>query len=488
VIAGLVTLPLIVVHLGKFEYGIWVLVGQVISFLVMSDLGVANAVSRFVARFRGENDLEAINRLLSTVIALMLAMGTMVALLTVALTPWIPGLLGIKDAYAGTTRTVFVISGLSLAFQFPIRIGMGILAGYQLYGPHAVGKILEAVLQMVSVPVLAVLDMLDVVTLSITYAVIRFGAYAVSFVLAKWMTGPWSLGIRKISPKMAKDVIDLGGSVLVVTLSNLAYTQGMVIALCQMAGLGAVAVYGVILTLIGNMQSLITAVGGAMPTLASEWHARGELSSLRRIVNFTMRVTFAISLSAAAGLFIYGEPTLRVLFHQAADWTNLDFQQARWAMIVMSLGLAVGLPQTVSRATLQATGKHWKVTYSVAGAGFASLVAGLLALSLGWGVLGAALSWTLAMVIEGILLFPPMICRHLDQSIREMLIDAYLPGAGVGLLVLISSIGISFILRPSDVANLLSGVGSVAVIGGIAIVLISGQGGKILRRLGLRGL
>jgi len=61
-ISGLITLPLIVIHLGKEEYGIWVLVGQTVSFLALSDLGVANAVSRFVARFRGRNDNESINR------------------------------------------------------------------------------------------------------------------------------------------------------------------------------------------------------------------------------------------------------------------------------------------------------------------------------------------------------------------------------------------------------------------------------------------
>ena len=485
-ISGLVTLPLIVIHLGKVEYGIWVLVGQTVSFLALSDLGTANAVSRFVARFRGQNDSESISRLLSTVIAMMLAVGVVVALLTLVLAPWVPGLLGIEGAYAGTTRLVFMIAGLSLACQFPIGIGMGILAGNQLYGPHGVGKILESILSLASVLLLTAFNALNVVTLALSSAIIAFTANAVLFALAWRLTHPWSLNPKRISVPMAKDVLSLGGSAVFITLGTLVYTQGMGIAVGRLAGLGAVAIYGVVLTLMQNLQPLIGAIGGAMPTLASEWQARGDTTRLRRIVNLTMRVTFALAVSAAAGLFVYGEPALRLLLHRAADWTTQDFHLAWGVMLIMSLGMAVGLPQMVSRVTLQATGKHWLVTVSVLAASFAALGVGALTMSAGWGVLGAATGWSLVLVFQGIFLFPPMICRFLDQSLKEMLLQAYLPGLGVGLFVLILAWGLSTCLIPDNAVNLLLGMGLTGGLGCTAVLLASGQARLVLTRLRLR--
>jgi O-antigen/teichoic acid export membrane protein len=483
--SSLITFPLVLIHLGKNEYAIWVLVGQLIGLLALSDLGVSYAVSRFIARFRGQGDHEAINRLLSTVLAYMALVCAVVLLVTVWFAPWVPGWLGLDGAYAEMARVVFLITGVSVAFQFPIQIGMGILMGYQFYGPHWVGKISESVLLLATIILLGSLNQLTILSLAVACASISFISDAIVFFIAWRMTRPWRLSLSKISIPLAKDAFSLGSSVLIITLGSLAYNQGMGILLGRTAGLGAVAIFGVALTIIANLQPLIGAISNAIPTLASEWQARGDTAPLSRVINLMMRLTFSLAACATVGIYFYGAPLLQLLLNRS-DWTPQDFSSLSLVLLVMGIGLTIGLPQLVSRAALQATGEHWSATGSVAIASFLSLAAGGLAIAAGWGVLGAAIGWSLVLIFQGTMLFPRMICRFLGQSIGEMLKRAYLPGLAPILLVGFIAWGITMTLAPTNLTNIIVGIIGCGVVGGLSILGTSGEWGSICSRFRVR--
>ncbi len=52
IVIGLITLPIIMSQLGKTEYGLWVLIGQSVGFVALSEMGISQAVSRSIARDR----------------------------------------------------------------------------------------------------------------------------------------------------------------------------------------------------------------------------------------------------------------------------------------------------------------------------------------------------------------------------------------------------------------------------------------------------
>ena len=52
IVIGLFTLPIIMSQLGKTEYGLWVLIGQSVGFVALSEMGISQAVSRSIARDR----------------------------------------------------------------------------------------------------------------------------------------------------------------------------------------------------------------------------------------------------------------------------------------------------------------------------------------------------------------------------------------------------------------------------------------------------
>jgi len=480
-ISGLIVLPLVVAYLGKTEYGIWTLVIQTINFLAMSDMGVSNALGRFVARSRGLNDKDAMSKLYSTTIAFLLLSGLFIALITILLTPWVGDILGIEKTYYKVTEIVFIITGLSLALQSPFKLSVGVLTGHQLYGPHGIGKILGSVLNLLGVLILYSINMIELIPLAIMNAISILISQIVLVVVSWRITGPWSLDPRKISLKLMIDILSLGGSTLVFTLSNLIYRSGLIIAVGRILGVQAAGVYGVVLTLISHIYPLISSFSTPFTTLASEWQARDRLQDLRNISNIVMRSIFTLSSCVAAGLFIYGEPILRLLF-SSGNWSPLDFHKAGNMLFIMGLGMTLGLPQIVSVKALQGIGKHWQVSYGSLAISILSLIIGISIMNTDLDIYGAAWGWSLFWGLQGIL-FPAMTSRYLSLSLWEMLIKTYLPGIGVGLFVLSIAWFFDNWLVASNLLNLLIGIGICSFVGGMAVLIISGYNSILWNRI-----
>ena len=55
-IIGLILTPYIIKNLGDSEYGLYILIGGIIGYLTILDLGLNNAIVRYVSIYRAKND------------------------------------------------------------------------------------------------------------------------------------------------------------------------------------------------------------------------------------------------------------------------------------------------------------------------------------------------------------------------------------------------------------------------------------------------
>jgi O-antigen/teichoic acid export membrane protein len=452
---SLVTLPLVMAALGAEHYGIWVLVGQVTTLIGLTDLGVTNAVGRFVAQVRARDEGAAMGRLLTTAMLMLAAAAGLVLAVTFALLPWIAALLRIEPHYAELTRTVFLIAGIGLALQFPLRIGFGILAGHQRYAVTNLAKMAGLAINLTGVVLLAVTGRLDLVSLALLSVGATLGVQLVMCVMGARLVWPARTD-AVFSRGWARDLMGLGGSALGVTASGALYRQGLVVAVGIMLGLRSAAVYGVVLTLMTHLAGVLSEMPRPMVTLASEWKETSESDRLRNNTLRVMALCFALALTAAGGTWFYGEPILRLLL-SASDWTAAEFTLAGSALMIMGAGLAVGIPQIVSRSVLQGLGWHWAVMRRFFFATIVAFVVGLGGMALGYGLTAAATGWALTWALQGLVLYPPLVRRVLKVSFTTMIRRGYLPGAAVGAAAIVAMAAVAAVIPPTTVAGIAAG-------------------------------
>src|SRR6187551_2446391 len=85
IVSGLLLTPIIVDALGTEQYGIWAVIGSVLAFIGLLDIGIAPSVIRFSAEQRGRKAQEETSTLASTALAIYLVIFAVAIVITLVL-------------------------------------------------------------------------------------------------------------------------------------------------------------------------------------------------------------------------------------------------------------------------------------------------------------------------------------------------------------------------------------------------------------------
>ncbi|MGE5359365.1 MAG: lipopolysaccharide biosynthesis protein, partial [Bacteroidales bacterium] len=120
---GVVLMPFTVNHLGKADYGLWMLVASMTAYFQLLDLGYGNGLVRHVTEADSRGDVEGMNQVLSTFVLVYAVIGAVafagVLVLALVAVPRFPHLTA-EQVTIG--RVVLILLGLRLAVGFPMTV------------------------------------------------------------------------------------------------------------------------------------------------------------------------------------------------------------------------------------------------------------------------------------------------------------------------------------------------------------------------------
>jgi O-antigen/teichoic acid export membrane protein len=169
IIVGLVTIPIIIRGMGVDRFGVLSLAWIVVGYFSLFDLGIGRALTKFIADKLGTNEEHVIPPLAWTSLLLMLILGVVGALVTLALSPWlVHRLLKIPQGLQAETLYGFYLLAASIPIVTTTAGLRGILEALQRFRVVNVIRIPMSIFSFVGpllvlpysrslVPVLAVL-------------------------------------------------------------------------------------------------------------------------------------------------------------------------------------------------------------------------------------------------------------------------------------------------------------------------------------------
>jgi O-antigen/teichoic acid export membrane protein len=116
-----VSIPLALHYLGKEQFGLWALAQQITGYLILLDLGVSSAVSRFIADRKDDVNGGGYGSLLLTGAIVFAIQGVLIASAGLAFSFFAPALFAVPEHLASDFTNVLIIitslAGLSVAFR-----------------------------------------------------------------------------------------------------------------------------------------------------------------------------------------------------------------------------------------------------------------------------------------------------------------------------------------------------------------------------------
>lgn len=407
IVAALFLLPFLISRLGDQWYGAWVLIGTILGYFTVLDVGLFSAAERYVALHFARRDWAAVNTVLSTSLVVFSGVGLAALILTSLATLAVP--LVVEDATArATVQMAMLICAVDLALFFPSGTLNGIVVARLRYDLASLLQIAKIVLR----------TGLIVYFIAAGYGIVALAAITLATNALERAARLWiatrlfpelDLSLRRFSRAHLQEFIGYGVPSFLSEVADKLRFYVDTVVVGAMLSVSAVTVYNIAVRLVHYyIQLIIGGVGYLLPVFTAQI-GTGDMTALRRNFLFGTKISVALSALVGGGLIGVGGPVIAV-------WIGEEYRAAVLPLVVLIGGVFFELAQMPSVNLLFALGRQG----FLARIGFLEAVVNLglsLALVGPLGLLGVALGTTIPLVLLRSVVQPPYVCRQIDLAL-----------------------------------------------------------------------
>ncbi len=428
---GLLVTPFVLAHIGPTDFGLLALVGSVVAYGSLLDLGISGAVIKYVAHHATRGEEREARATIATALLLYTALGAVAAVLGLILAPFFPTLFHIPPAQHATARGLVMLMGLGIGISIPGAVPAAILAGLRRFDILNLVGITAALLSAAAT--VAVL-LLGGGVLAITAANIGVSlvTQALNLGLLRRIAPGLLPGWRDAAHERVRAIASFSASVFAVQVAGRVQSKTDEVVIAAFLPVSAVTPFALARRLGEIPQTLTDQFMKVLLPLAATLDATDDRGRLREVWLTGTRLTLALCAPLSGGLAVLGGPVL-------AAWVGPAY--AGYGPLVTILALAILLDTAMwpTGSVLQGMGRHRPLALIALGSAAANL--GLsIGLAPRYGLIGVALGTLIPTAIEASCIVLPYAMRTLGISGRAMWRSVLAPviaPAGLMLLVLV---------------------------------------------------
>ena len=415
--------------LGDNRYGAWTLVNSVTAYLALADLGIGAAVLRYVAKFAGLRDEEAINRVFSTSLSTFACAGGVVLATTVTLVVFWKNPFGMKGDLARDMRWMIAMFGANLSTLLPMGIYKTVLMGLGRYPIVNVIRISTLVLRNAGfVLVLHLGGGLREIAATIVATSLLDQAWCP--LAAHHYLPSLRFSFRFVDGKTLRAIWGYSAFVFLSVIVGKAGIESNALVIGIFLPTAAVAYFGIAASLWSQAGDGLRAAIAVLTPAVSRWDGLGDRSAISRLLTTGTRYLLCLTVPIQIGLVFLGHPFITL-------WMGPKYADLCYPpLAILALSLTPAMAMAMSARILEGVG-------SVASLFWTNVVQSLLTLALSLvlvrllGIRGVAWATAVPLVVQSIVVIA-IACHASHVPLMTYLLRAWpAPLLGGGFLAII---------------------------------------------------
>ena len=398
IIAGLIYTPWLLSQIGQSDYGLYTLATSLITLFVM-DFGLGAAISRYVSRYRAQNNQQAVNDFLGMIYKLYMLVDTVIFLVLLVYFFFIDKVyVNLSAEELEKFKIIYIITATFSVVSFPFSNLNGILTAYEKFIALKLCDFFNKVLNIVLVVIALVLGW-GVYALVSVHAIVGLMTIAVKLLIIKQKT-PARVNFKFFDKSMLKEIF---GFSMWTTVGNLlqrlilGISPSIIAAVCA-AGSVEVAIFGLASTVEGYVYTFATAINGMFMPRISKIIVDGKKDTeLMPLMVRVGRIQLMLVGIISVGFLALGKSFIVDI------WNKPDFVQSYYCAVLLLIPNMLYLPMQIANTTLVVENKV-KIQAQIFMVMSAVNVVLSLVFSHYWGAIGAALAVFIAYVVRVVLM------------------------------------------------------------------------------------
>jgi O-antigen/teichoic acid export membrane protein len=400
--------PFITSVLGDARYGVWVIVFQTISYFVLFDFGLEQALVRFLSKHLSTRDFIRINQTLSTTLGLYLVLGSAIIVGVWLTATFLFDYVRIGDPLMlQEGKTALKIIGLYMGLRFFLTPYGGVLGGFQRFDiARGLGIVEELVKAALMVWLLA--SGYGLVALAWTVVGLSVLKQGAAYVILKRIHPEVVVSPSGFHRATAKELLGYSKITFGIIIGWLIIFNTDSVLLGLLASSAAAGVYAPGAALMLQIRLIVNAVGGPLTAAVSHLEARNDLETIRRFYARGIKYCSYLSFFASVGVILYARPFV-------ALWLEPEFAGAAEVMRVLAVSSAFFAPQILGNAVLFGTGNHSHLLRVLVLEAAAKIALSLVLIG-PYGMLGMAYAAAIPQFLLYVTLYPVLLARVLKVT------------------------------------------------------------------------
>lgn len=408
IVIGLLLTPFIIKHLGKNGYGIWTFIITFVGYYGLINLGVGSAITRYIARYRGQDNAEAMNKTASTALAMFCCTGLIVIAISLLIADPLTKFFKVPSEHLEDFRYMVWIIGLATAISFPGEVFGAILIANEKFVPSNFVKIGIALTRTALVVCLLLLGkgLIGVAFSTLGGQLFGFLAYYLCF---KFFTPHVRVNFMYAQWDFLRKLLAYGGITTVITIADHLRMQLDSFVIGKWVGMAEVGIYGLAALLIRYIMSLILSAMNVLTPRFSSLHGSNDLEKIKHLFLNSLHISSFLACGCCMGAFIFGGHFINL-------WVGENFNNSKYILWILSVSFAFALSQTPGIGLMYALKKHHFYAIATIIEAIANLTLSILLVSK-YGIIGVALGTAIPMIIVKIFIQPIYVSRIIDINI-----------------------------------------------------------------------
>jgi O-antigen/teichoic acid export membrane protein len=323
----LVTIPIVIAHLGLGGYGIWSVIMTTAAYMRFGSVGVKSAFQKYVAEATGKGDYESVNELLSTGCAFMMALS--VVLIPVSIfAKQLVALIGVPSEYLNSAARSLSVLALIMAMS-----NVGAVFEAIVMGAHRIDVARNFSTVFTVLEAIAIVAFLHfgygLFAMAAVMAASELGFVACCAVASMRIAPEVRLARKYVTRRVVPELVRYAGSYQLVNTLEVLYAAILPLVILRTFGANTSGIYAVVTRLTTSAQALPDAL--LLPILSSGAmvYASGAVERTRVLMLKSFKVTLGLSLFPLAFIAAFGATLVFA-------WTGQTQPQFRTALCLVS--------------------------------------------------------------------------------------------------------------------------------------------------------
>lgn len=347
-VIGLLYTPFMLRMMGTNEYGLYSLAASVVAYLTVLDLGFANSIIRYTAKFRAENKQKEQEEMFGMFFILYCGISLLTLIVGIGIYFHVDSLFGEKMTMADMhkIRIMLLLLIFNLAFTFPMSIWGSIITAYEKFVFQKLVNIIRVILNPIvmilllligykAIAMVVVITLFNVITLCINAWYCRKKLHIrIRFARFKWC--------------FFQEIMIYSFFIFLNAIMDRAYWSFGQLILGMYVGTLAVAVYAVAIQLISLFMNFSTAISGVfLPKITFLVSSKGNEENVSQLFIRIGRIQFMVMGLILTGFLLFGKQFI-------ALWAGDNYMDAYPIASILFIALLFPLTQNLGLTILQA--------------------------------------------------------------------------------------------------------------------------------------